>query len=174
MKGAEHGFRSEWKTATGGTRTMSSGDTTQEKSGDFFRDLALQFRSHDGFGAWDKLSDEEVLKPFILDAEARRAIPIIGDPDPDVLWRLEIFYNTIALAIEKRTGVMVTPIMKMSHEGFGRMVLIGGRLVVVNKNLRDVHRFGFASREKLLEEAEKLICQGTEMIAKFKDVATFG
>ena len=153
---------------------MSSGDTTQEKSGDFFRDLALQFRSHDGFGAWDKLSDEEVLKPFILDAEARRAIPIIGDPDPDVLWRLEIFYNTIALSIEKRTGVMVTPIMKMSHEGFGRMVLIGGRLVVVNKNLRDVHRFGFASREKLLEEAEKQICQGTEMIAKFKDVATFG
>ena len=157
-----------------GERQMSTGDATQEKSGEFFRDLALQFRSHDGFGAWDKLSDEEVLKPFILDAEARRAIPIIGDPDPDVLWRLEIFYNTVALSIEKRTGVMVTPIMKMSHEGFGRMVLIGGRLVVVNKNLRDVHRFGFASREKLLEEAEKLICQGTEMIAKFREVATFG
>ena len=153
---------------------MTTGGATQEKSGEFFRDLALQFRSHDGFGAWDKLSDEEVLKPFILDAEARRAIPIIGDPDPDVLWRLEIFYNTVALSIEKRTGVMVTPLMKMSHEGFGRMVLIGGRLVVVNKNLRDVHRFGFASREKLLEEAEKLICQGTEMIAKFREVATFG
>ena len=69
---------------------------------------------------------------------------------------------------------MVTPMMKMSHEGFGRMVLIGGRLVVVNKNLRDVHRFGFASREKLLEEAEKLITQGTEMIEKFKEAATFG
>ncbi|MCL5284636.1 MAG: NifX-associated nitrogen fixation protein [Nitrospirae bacterium] len=153
---------------------MTTGDATEEKSDPFFRDLALQFRSHDGFGAWDKLSDEQVLKPFILDAEARRAIPIIGDPDPDVLWRLEIFYNTVALAIEKRTGVMVTPLMKMSHEGFGRMVLIGGRLVVVNKNLRDVHRFGFASREKLLEEAEKLIRQGTEMIEKFKEVATFG
>jgi len=62
----------------------------------------------------------------------------------------------------------------MSHEGFGRMVLIGGRLVVVNKNLRDVHRFGFPSREKLLEEAEKLILQGTEMIERYKEVATFG
>ena len=148
--------------------------TTEEKTDSFFRDLALQFRSHDGFGAWDKMTDEQVLKPFILDAEARRAIPIIGDPDPDVLWRLEIFYNTVALSIEKRTGVMVSPMMKMSHEGFGRMVLLAGRLVVVNKNLRDVHRFGFASREKLLEEAEKLIRQGTEMIDKYKEVATFG
>jgi probable nitrogen fixation protein len=153
---------------------MTTGETTVEQTDSFFRDLALQFRSHDGFGAWDKLTDEQVLKPFILDAEARRAIPIIGDPDPDVLWRLEIFYNTVALSIEKRTGVMVSPMMKMSHEGFGRMVLIAGRLVVVNKNLRDVHRFGFASREKLLEEAEKLIRQGTEMIEKYKEVATFG
>jgi probable nitrogen fixation protein len=153
---------------------MTNTESTQATSEQFFKDLALQFRSHDGFGAWDKLTDEQVLKPFILDAEARRAIPIIGDPDPDILWRLEIFYNTIALSIEKRTGVMVTPMMKMSHEGFGRMVLIGGRLVVVNKNLRDVHRFGFASKEKLLEEAEKLITQGTEMIEKFKEAATFG
>ncbi|MCL4460618.1 MAG: NifX-associated nitrogen fixation protein [Nitrospirae bacterium] len=149
-------------------------EATEEKTDPFFRDLALQFRSHDGFGAWDKLTDEQVLKPFILDAEARKAIPIIGDPDPDVLWRLEIFYNTVALSIEKRTGIMVSPMMKMSHEGFGRLVLIAGRLVVVNKNLRDVHRFGFPSREKLLAEAEKLIVQGTEMIEKYKDVATFG
>lgn len=153
---------------------MTNTELPQAASEQFFKDLALQFRSHDGFGAWDKLTDEQVLKPFILDAEARRAIPIIGDPDPDILWRLEIFYNTIALSIEKRTGVMVTPMMKMSHEGFGRLVLIGGRLVVVNKNLRDVHRFGFASKEKLLEESEKLISQGTEMIEKFKEVATFG
>lgn len=156
-----------------GEKKMTNG-ATEEKTDSFFRDLALQFRAHDGFGAWDKLTDEQVLKPFILDAEARKAIPIIGDPDPDVLWRLEVFYNTVALSIEKKTGVMVSPMMKMSHEGFGRLVLIAGRLVVVNKNLRDVHRFGFPSREKLLSEAEKLILQGTEMIEKYKELATFG
>jgi probable nitrogen fixation protein len=47
------------------------------------------------------------------------------------------------VAIERETGQMVSPMMKVSHEGFGRMVLIAGRLVVVNKQLRDVHRFGF-------------------------------
>ena len=54
---------------------MTAGETTEEKTDSFFRDLALQFRSHDGFGAWDKLTDEQVLKPFILDAEARRVRP---------------------------------------------------------------------------------------------------
>jgi probable nitrogen fixation protein len=38
---------------------------------------------------------------------------------------------------------------KMSHEGFGRTVLTTGRLIVVNRYLRDVHRFGFPSLEKL-------------------------
>ena len=94
---------------------MTTGETIIKETGQFYKDLALQYRAHDGFGAWDKLSDDEILKPFILDAEARRAIPIIGDPDPDVLWRLEVFYNTVALSIEKRIGVMVSPMMKMSR-----------------------------------------------------------
>ncbi len=79
----------------------------------------------------------------------------MGDPDPETLWRLELFYNAIGLAIERSLGIMVSPMMKMRHEGFGRMVLIGGRLIVVNKHLRDVHRFGFDSLEKLVAEGEK-------------------
>ena len=68
---------------------------------------------------------------------------------------------------------MVTPMMKMSHEGFGRMVLIAGRLVVVNKQLRDVHRFGFPTMEKLAEEGEKLVNAGVEMITRYPDVANY-
>ena len=52
---------------------------------------------------------------------------------------------------------MVSPMMKMSHEGFGRLVLMAGRLIVVNKQLRDVHRFGFLSLEKLAEEGAKYV-----------------
>ena len=46
--------------------------------------------------------------------------------------------------------------LKMHHEGFGRMVLIGGRLIVVNKQLRDVHRFGFDNMDKLAEEGDEI------------------
>jgi probable nitrogen fixation protein len=64
--------------------------------------------------------------------------------------------------------------MKMSHEGFGRAVLITGRLVVVNRNLRDVHRFGFPSLAKLAEQGNKLVGEAIAMIEKFPEVANWG
>ena len=139
----------------------------------FFRELVKQWRAQDSYGAWEKKSDMELLAPYVLDKEQRRAIPIIGDPDPEILWRLELFYNAVGLATERASGVMVSPMMKMSHEGFGRMVLIAGRLIVVNKQLRDVHRFGFPSMEKLAEEGDKLVAGALEMIEKFPEVARF-
>ncbi|HZU65313.1 MAG TPA: NifX-associated nitrogen fixation protein [Novosphingobium sp.] len=139
----------------------------------FAADLVRQLRATDTHGAWDRRSDWSLLEPFIVDREKRRAIPIIGDPDPDTIWRLELFYGALCLAIEKRCGKMVSPLMKLSHEGFGRMVLAAGRLIVINKSLRDVHRFGFDSLEKLNGEAEKLIGQALEMIARFPAVADY-
>jgi probable nitrogen fixation protein len=137
----------------------------------FIKELVKVWRAQDSHGAWESKKDLDLLEPYILDKEARRALPIVGDPDPDTIWRLELFYNAIALAIEKATGVMVSPMMKMSHEGFGRMVLIGGRLIVVNKQLRDVHRFGFDSLAKLAEEGDKFVASGVEMIKKYPEVA---
>ena len=96
-------------------------------------------------------SDAKLLEPYIVTAEQRRAMPIMGDPDPDTLWRLDLFHNAVGLAIERATGCMVSPMTKMSHEGFGRTVLTTGRLIVVNRYLRDVHRFGYASLKKLAE-----------------------
>jgi probable nitrogen fixation protein len=53
------------------------------------------------------------------------------------------------------------------------MVLIGGRLIVVNKQLRDVHRFGFDNLGKLAEEGDKYVKAGVEMIEKFRAVADY-
>ena len=139
----------------------------------FAAQLVQQIRAQDTHGSWDRKSDLELLAPFIVDKEARRALPIIGDPDPDTLWRLELFYGCLCLAIERQTGIMVSPMMKMSHEGFGRMVLIAGRLVVINKSLRDVHRFGFDSIAKLNAEADKFIASALEIMEKFPAVANY-
>lgn len=140
----------------------------------FIRELIKQWRAQDAHGAWDRKSDEQLLDPYILDKERRRQIPIMGDPDPETLWRLELFYNAVGLCIERATGVMVTPMMKMHHEGFGRMILCAGRLIVVNRQLRDVHRFGFDSLEKLAAEGDKLVDAGIGMIDRFPEVARYG
>ncbi len=140
----------------------------------YLAQLARQFRSQDTHGVWDGKSDATLLEPFILTPEARRALPIMGDPDPETLWRLEQFFSAVGLCIERETKCMVTPMMKMSHEGFGRQVLIAGRLVVVNKQLRDVHRFGFPSLAKLAEAGTKYVDDGVAMIQKFREVADWG
>lgn len=138
------------------------------------RELVKQWRAQDAHGVWEGKSDLQLLEPYILTREKRREIPIIGDPDPETLWRMELFYNAIGLAIERATGVMVSPMMKVHHEGFGRLVLTAGRLIVVNKQLRDLHRFGFESMEKLAAEGEKLVAAGVEMITKYPELANYG
>lgn len=140
----------------------------------FIQELVKQWRAQDTHGTWEGKTDETLLTPYIVTREQRRQMPIMGDPDPDILWRLELFYNAVGLAIERRTGTIATPMMKMHHEGFGRMVLIAGRLIVLSKHLRDVHRFGFESMDALAAEGDKLVNDGVAMIESFPDVVNYG
>lgn len=139
----------------------------------FMKELIKQWRAQDTHGTWEGKTDAKLLEPYIITKEQRRQLPIIGDPDPETLWRMELYYNAIGLAIERQTGVMVSPMMKMSHEGFGRLVLLAGRLVAVNKQLRDVNRFGFESMEKLSEEGEKQVAAGVGMVNQYPDAARY-
>jgi len=140
----------------------------------FVRELLKVIRAQDTHGAWDGKDDRALLAPYVLSVEQRREIPIMGDPDPETLWRLELFYNAVGLAVERETGVMVSPMMKMHHEGFGRLVLTAGRLIVVNKHLRDVHRFGFPSLAKLEQTGARLVEEAIAMVRSYPDVANYG
>ncbi|MFK4535364.1 putative nitrogen fixation protein [Bradyrhizobium ottawaense] len=139
----------------------------------FLIELVKLWRAQDTNGAWEGKSDLDLLEPYILNRERRRALPIIGDPDPNTLWRLELFFNAVGLSVERQTGVMVQPILKLHHEGFGRIVLIAGRLVAVNKQLRDVHRFGFDNCVKLAQEGDRYVSEGIGLIREFPDVANY-
>ena len=68
---------------------------------------------------------------------------------------------------------MAVPMIHLTHEGFGRSLITVGRLVALDKTLRDVHRFGFDNMAKLAEEGDKYVQAGIEMISKFPDVAKY-
>lgn len=138
---------------------------------DFLKQLAAVIRAEDSYGTWDGKTDAEIMAEFIVTKEERREIPIIGDPDPEVMWRIGKFYDAIGLMIEKRSGFMASQMQKMSHEGFGRIVLIAGKLVVVSRHLRDVHRFGFESWAKLAEAGDKVIGEAVTVIETFPEAA---
>lgn len=138
----------------------------------FLQMLVRLLRAQDTFGSWEKKSDAELLKDYVITKEQRREMPIIGDPDPDVLWRIEQYYAAIGLGIEKETGIVASPMMTMHHEGFGRVILTAGRLVAVSRQHRDVHRFGFDSLPALAAAGAKQIVAGVEMIRKYPEVAS--
>lgn len=61
----------------------------------FLQSLVARIRAEDAFGAWDRKTDLDLLEDYIVTKEQRRAIPIIGDPDPDTLDRVEKFYQAV-------------------------------------------------------------------------------
>jgi len=139
---------------------------------DFMLEMVRQMRSLDTYDTYDGLSDAVVLDPFILTKERRREIPVVGDPDEIIMARVKCIYNAISFLIEKETGHMATPVVNLSHEGFGRVLITVGKLVVLDRSLRDVHRFGFRSVEKMVEEGDKLLSTAVKLIEKYPEVAS--
>jgi probable nitrogen fixation protein len=138
---------------------------------EFVKEIAKQIRAIDTYDTYQGWSDAQVLDPLILTKERKREIPIIGDPDDITISRVKAFYNSIASLIEKKTKLMAVPVINLTHEGFGRAFVIVGKLIVVDKTLRDVHRYGFPSFAKLNEEGEKAISNALELIEAHREVA---
>ena len=137
----------------------------------FAKEISRQTRALDSYGQWDGKPIDAILAPFILTKEQKRAIPIIGDPDDILLSRVKAFYNAIAVLIEGECGKMAVPFIQITHEGFGRALIIVGKLVVMDKTLRDVHRFSFESVSKMKDEADKYLAVAIELIGKHSEVA---
>jgi probable nitrogen fixation protein len=140
---------------------------------DFIKEIVKQIRAVDTYGSYEGWSVAKIVDPFVLTKERKREIPIVGDPDETTMMRVKAYYNAIATLIEVRGGLMAVPVINLSHEGFGRAFITCGRLIVLEKTLRDVHRFGFPSLEKLNEEGETAITKAIEMIEKFREVAEY-
>lgn len=138
---------------------------------DFANEMVRQMRAIDTYGTYDDWSASKILEPFVLTKEMKREIPIVGDPDEVTLARVKAFYNAIAALIEKECGLMAVPMLNLSHEGFGRVIITVGKLLVLDKTLRDVHRFGFPSLSKMKDEGDKLLSVALEIIGKYSDVA---
>lgn len=155
------------------TEVLEAGASELIGRSPFLAQLVKQLRALDTHGHWEGKRDEELLAPFIVDRAARKRIPMIDDPDPEVLERLDLFYSAAALAIERACGVIVTTMIKMHHEGFGRVMLTAGRLIVFNRYHRDVHRFGFDNLGGLAQKGDEVVAAGADMVQRFPEVAAY-
>lgn len=138
---------------------------------DFVKEMARQMRALDTYGTYQGWSVEKILDPYVLTKERKATIPLVGDPDEETLARVKAFYNAIAVLIEKECKLLAVPLVHLTHEGFGRALITVGKLVAVDRTLRDVHRFGFASLSKMKDEADKILGIAIERIGQYPDVA---
>lgn len=138
---------------------------------DFMKEMAKQMRAIDTYDTFEGMSDGEILDPFILTKERKKEIPVVGDPDEIVIARIKAYYNAISTLIEKECGLMAVPLINLTHEGFGRALITVGKLVVHDRSLRDVHRFGFASLSKMKDEADKVLSIALELVGSYSKVA---
>ncbi|MCC6076770.1 NifX-associated nitrogen fixation protein [Pseudomonas sp. GCM10022188] len=135
------------------------------------KQMVVQLRAMDSYGTYDTWSDARVLDPLVLTKERRKAIPVVGDPDETTISRIKAYYNAIAQLVEAQTGLLAVPVINLTHEGFGRALILVGKLVALDKTLRDVHRFGFDSLEALAGEAQKQVDKASALIAEHRVVA---
>jgi probable nitrogen fixation protein len=138
---------------------------------DFMKEMVKQMRAIDTYDTFEGMSEAEILDPFVMTKERKREIPVIGDPDEIVIARIKAFYNSISTLIERECGKMAIPLVSLSHEGFGRVLITVGKLIVLDRSLRDVHRFGFASLSKMKDEADKYLSVALELVGEHSKVA---
>ncbi|MEW8230809.1 MAG: NifX-associated nitrogen fixation protein [Candidatus Thiodiazotropha endolucinida] len=138
---------------------------------DFAKEMVRQMRAVDTYGTYDEWPVERILDPFVLTKEKKQEIPVVGDPDEIVMSRVKAFYNALSAMIEKECGLMAVPMLNLTHEGFGRAIITVGKLVVMDRTLRDVHRFGFPTLSKMKDEADKLLSVALEIVGQYPKVA---
>lgn len=135
----------------------------------FVKTLIGQVRALDQFGTWANKSDEDILsEKYVKTKEDLKNIPVIADIDEMQIQDIRLIFQAIALAFEKKTGIMCSVVMEMSHEGFGRAVVIADKIVIVNKFFKDAHRYSFRTYEKLVEEGDKMLESAIKIYEEYK------
>ncbi len=135
----------------------------------FIETLISQLRALDQFGTWAKKSDEELLSDkYIKSKEALKNIPIIADIDEMQIQDIRLIFQSIALAFELKTGIMCSVVMEMSHEGFGRAVVLAEKIVITNKFFKDAHRYSFRSYDDLVKEGGKMLKDAIDIYETYK------
>lgn len=126
--------------------------------------------AHDRFGLLARKSREEKLRRhFLLERgpeETKGGPALCGVDAGPVRRQAEIFFRAVAMSLDMRIGVPVCSIVELDAEGFGRVVVYSGRLVLASMAWRQ-GQFGFTRMEDACREGERLIAAGLGWAEKY-------
>jgi probable nitrogen fixation protein len=145
----------------------------------FLRDLTALLRAGDPYGRLDNVEPERLLRSFLT--APTTAGDIVAEPaegsgacvvDALSIERLRCFYQAVAAGIERSGHVLTAVVVDVNGEGFGRALVIAGRLVVLAQSLRNAGGFGFASLPALAAAGDALVAEGVSVLDRYPEVAS--
>lgn len=144
---------------------------TEISSSLFARNLLRIIDSYDSLGVYRNFTDEEKFnRTFLLSNEEKQQMLSCGHLDEKYKAQIALFFQAVALTIEQQSGKMVSSIIEINDEGFGRAILYSGRLVLISKGLRGTMQFGYTKIEKAIKEGEKYVADGLSWIERYPEI----
>ena len=127
--------------------------------------------SYDSFDVYRNLTSEQKLeRSFFLTKEEKEHIESCGHIDEKYRAQVSLFFQAVALTIEKQTGNMVSSVVELNDEGFGQAILFSGRLVLFSMGLRGAQQFAFTAANRVDKKGEKIVEEAVGLIKKFPEI----
>lgn len=147
-------------------------ENSETGKGSFLESLLAIVGAHDIYGTYRQLSEEQKLSRFFLiTPEERAEMESCGKQLEKSKAQTRLFFQAMALAIEQRTGRMVSSIVELNDDGCGRALLYSGRLVLLCKSIRGASPFAFVETERASKDGEKYIASSIEWLDKYPQIS---
>jgi probable nitrogen fixation protein len=149
---------------------VSAGTSTQV--GQYFlRDLTALLRAGDPYGRLDGVEPAQLLRPFLSLVEPAEPAGQLCTVDALVVERLRSFYQAVAAGVERIGHVLTAVLVDVNGEGFGRVLVVAGRLVLLAESVRDAGGFGFPSLPALAAAGDRLVARAVTVLDRYPEVA---
>ena len=169
--------------ANGSASTRSASTTTHQY---FLRDLVALIRAGDPYGRLDDVEPERLLRLFLTVPTDRptgrptTADAVLAEPDDGAgactvdalsIERLRAFHQAVAAGVERAGHVMTAVAVDVNGEGFGRVLVVAGRLLLLAESQRDAGNLGFPSLVALAAAGERLVARAVAVLDRYPEVA---
>lgn len=145
-----------------------------ERGEEILKEIVNQIRAYDTYRTWEKKSDHDILNHlFLTKPEKQASLSLMGhcEVDPKALLKLHAYFKAIGVLIEKSSGLLTSVVINLDEEGNGIVLIYSGRLILVNKSIRDANKFRFKSLDEMALQAQKFIDKALELVEKYSEVA---
>lgn len=137
----------------------------------FLDSLDKVVQGNDALGLYRNLDVAQRLEQmFLVTPEEKQQTEACGLIDPKVKEKIELFFQAVTYAIEQKSGKLVSSIVELNSEGFGRVILYSGRLILVNKSIRGIQKFTFTELKQLDKAGTQYISNALSWLEKYPEI----